>query len=179
MSFTVALTQRLTLDMAMALEGPSDELWRGIDGFVGYAVSNYGRVFSEASRRPILGSVDREGKLRIRMPGNDGSVRQKYIHNMVGAAFVHPRRERFFHLNGDVLDNRRSNLAVLSEDKWLERAFIPDRRRGVRVVTDVGTLEFASQGEAAKYLGVGNTTMSRALNGDGWVLKKWKVERID
>lgn len=83
------------------------EVWRPVVGYPRYEVSSAGRVRTTPR---ILKGTNREGYLVVGITGHRGSG--KYVHRLVLEAFegeappLHVGR----HLNGDSLDNRKSNL---------------------------------------------------------------------
>lgn len=92
----------------------SAEEWRPIVGWPGYLVSDQGRVISMKRKSPrVLHSFpDRRGGYPVVSLSTGGACRNAKVHVLVAAAFIGPRPEGMDirHLDGDVTNNRPSNL---------------------------------------------------------------------
>ena len=104
----------------MPNETSVSELWRAVVGHEGkYEVSNLGRVRS-ITRRVKAGrgrTRINKGRVLSQFPDGYGSLQVMIykpvrVHTVVAAAFVGPRPDKHdvCHNNGDILDNRPSNL---------------------------------------------------------------------
>jgi len=98
------------------------ERWRAVPGYFGrYEVSDLGRVQSfvlpgghkRLRREPLLIQGDRQRYVSVVLSQEDGSVRRKYVHQLVLEAFVGPapKGQEGAHEDGDKQNNRLGNLA--------------------------------------------------------------------
>ena len=95
-----------------------EELWKPIEGYDGYEVSDQGRVRckrawgfrKDLTPRILKQSVGTNGYYRV-MLGYEGQTKQ--VHRLVAENFVEGRADKLevAHYNGDRLDNRASNLS--------------------------------------------------------------------
>lgn len=117
-------------------EQMTNEVWKQIEGFSKYMVSNYGRVKSKATtlnrgtrgvryrQQMILdGAVDKIGYKHVRLVPDDGG---KYvlwkIHQLVATAFLGYKRGKnnkvvVDHIDSDKSNNRLDNLQLV-ERQW-------------------------------------------------------------
>jgi hypothetical protein len=94
------------------------EQWLPIPGFIGYSVSDRGRVMSSKRKNPRVLATQRWAErhkkpyLAVGLCVN-GKSRLYVIHKLVLLAFVgkRPDGQEVRHLNGDARDNRLANLA--------------------------------------------------------------------
>lgn len=64
------------------------EKWKGVSGFNGYYVSNYGRVWSEKQKKRFMSpTIIGSGYLRVKLR-KDGRYFQKLIHRLVAEEFI-------------------------------------------------------------------------------------------
>ena len=98
-------------------DGDNDtEEWRGVDGYPDYEVSSRGQVRSRrrcgAKGGLINLKTQTDGYVYARL-SNAGLAKSKRVHGLVAQAFIGPRPTGFHirHLNGEVTDNRVSNLS--------------------------------------------------------------------
>ena len=85
-------------------------------GHPGYRITDDGRLWSDrtwrgSSGRWVKASPSGKGYLAANL-FLDGKSRRRYIHHLVAEAFIGPRPDgmEVRHKNGDMLDNRASNL---------------------------------------------------------------------
>jgi hypothetical protein len=103
------------------------EIWKDIEGFSEYEVSDHGRIKSLRPRKSrrisaisnpiIMKQINCHGYLRV---GLDN--RKKYIHRLIAKAFIpNPENKPFInHKNGVKVDNRIENLEwVTSKENTL------------------------------------------------------------
>jgi len=102
------------------------ETWLPIDGWPKYLISDHGRVLSRASRRakllkPFYGNGGKYLSVNF-YQGN--TAKKKHIHQMVVLHFA-PKRDlkkyRVYHTDGDVTNNKLSNLG------WKPLGLYPER----------------------------------------------------
>lgn len=169
-----------------------EEEWRDIDGFVGYQVSNKGRVRScrlhnvgrlkecdvcgDEWRIKETTSDDGNGYLKVTLRRGGKSYCRK-IHKLVAEAFIpNPNPDELDtvdHISNDKKDNRTENLQWISRGDNIRKAYndglhnkrIDDSKVPI-LVQNMFTLEekcFSSVKDAADYIGVDRTTISHEL----------------
>lgn len=91
------------------------EEWRPIVGFPDYMVSDKGRVLSTRRREPrvLRANPTTNGYLQVLLWRPEGGRRAHRVHVLVAEAFYGPRPNghQVRHLDGNQLNNCRSNLA--------------------------------------------------------------------
>lgn len=65
-----------------------DEVWKQIDGYKGYFVSNYGQVFSTKRNQIIVPVPDKDGYLRVGLVLPNNEVKTVKVHRLVAFAFI-------------------------------------------------------------------------------------------
>lgn len=168
-----------------------NEEWRDIDGFVGYQVSNLGRVRS--ARLHKVGQIhgcDRVGDTyHVMSPSDDGNGYSKVmlrrngkahcrkIHRLVAEAFV-PNPEGLNsvnHISNDKSDNRAVNLEWMEHGDNVRKAYADglhshdiERRRIPHLAMDTysdNEYYFTCTQELADFLDVDPTTVSHEIAG--------------
>jgi hypothetical protein len=98
----------VTDDVAGATESVTEE-WRPVPGFVGYEVSDQGRVRSLLGREPLIlrPYTRKTGYRHVVLHG-----KTRFVHHLVLEAFVGPRPDgqECRHLDGQSGNNERGNL---------------------------------------------------------------------
>lgn len=95
------------------------EEWRKIEGFPEYSVSNYGRVKRDANGYEPITNALRNGYELVKMWHYD-RYNYRYRHDLVARAFLPNQTGRVCHKNGNVKDNRLSNLEITDISKKLK-----------------------------------------------------------
>lgn len=95
------------------------EIWKPIEGFSGYDVSNLGRVRSSKRRnvKILKPDINHEGYYRVTL-SKDGKTTRLAVHRLVAAAFIGDIEGMCInHLNGDPSDNVASNLEICTHSE--------------------------------------------------------------
>lgn len=93
-----------------------NEVWRDIEGFDGYQVSNMGRVknlnYNRTGEERVLQATDNGQKYLVLSLCKDGKKYNKRVHRLVAEAFLpNPdNKPEIDHINTDRRDNRVENL---------------------------------------------------------------------
>ena len=92
-----------------------EEIWKDVNGYPDYKVSNLGRVKSFKNNKEVLlnGNVDYNGYLRVKLR-NGNNAKSLKIHRLVATAFLGINDLQVNHINGNKLDNNLSNLEFVS-----------------------------------------------------------------
>lgn len=147
-----------------------EERWADIPEYIGYQVSDQGRV--RTVDRAILGRDGREGlhRGRVLKPQRlkngylevylcDGKSRKhRTVHSLVAQMFLGSRPERMdvMHINGDRSDNRVENLAYGTRSENLRGTYAYGGKKGN------GKLSLADVDEIRRRLGIGESCRSIA-----------------
>lgn len=163
-------------------------IWKSIDRFPCYEVSNEGQV-----RRSVGGQGARAGKILtwhtststgypdVRMTTNGKAVSIP-VHRLVAWAFLGPRPEgmQVRHLDGDKMNNRADNLAYgTAAENNKDKVVHGTSNKGIKnpkaklTEQQVSYAYHVMRGimdaeEAAKILGVNPSTIYRIWNGKYW-----------
>ena len=100
------------------------EIWKTIEGYEGYEISNLARVRSKDRivsfsngvdhfyRSEIMKPAKSNGYLTIRLSNNKKIIRTQYIHRLIANTFLDKIEGKncINHINGDRSDNRLENL---------------------------------------------------------------------
>lgn len=101
-----------------------DEVWKDIDEFPEYIVSNLGRI----KRRNIEYVLQGHSKSvydQVKIKNASGAYVTKYIHKLVAAAFLQDYDPKLIvnHIDGDKKNNKAENLECISQSKNLQHAY--------------------------------------------------------
>jgi len=170
----------------------NEEVWRDIDGFAGYQISNKGRVRSfrlhnvgqihgcdrigDTCRIMNTKSDDGNGYLKVMLRKNGKGYCRK-IHRLVAEAFI-PNPDGLNsvnHINNNKSDNRAENLEWMEHGENVSKSYRDglhnydiSRRRIPYMTIDTFTLEehyFNSREELADFLGLDSSTISHEMRG--------------
>lgn len=166
-----------------------EEIWKEIEGYPKYMISNKGRVCSyrRTKRRIISLQPSEDLYLRAQIYDSDGKERALSVSRLVAKAFIpNPLGlEQVNHKNENVQDNRVENLEWCSPI-YNERYGTRGKRIGAKLSKRVA--QYTLQGKFIKYftstievqhqLGFNSSSISRACRG---ILKQsknfvWKYE---
>ena len=94
------------------MEQPINEVWRSIDGFINYQVSNVGRVRLSKSGRMFTPMANMKGYLFVRLRNSEGVRKNNTIHRLVAQEFLsNPENKPCVdHINRDRTNNVIINL---------------------------------------------------------------------
>ena len=157
-----------------------------IEGFPGYWVNSYGRVWSTKGKgRWLKSAPDGNGYLRVCLC-RDGKKIDKAIHRLVAEAFVPnddpEHKDTIDHIDGDKTNNRADNLQWLSNADNIRKSKCKPVMLFDTLSGDVE--QFKSQTEAADFLGCSQQYMSKMtqkpqLEYMGWCVLATKDEGGD
>lgn len=161
-----------------------DELWKRVDGYPGYWVSNYGRVYSEHRRGFIHGTPGKNGHIDLTLHVNK-ERKHAYLHRLVADAFLNNPKNypTVRHMDNSPDNNMAWNLRwgtdydnvhdcidsgrfryFKKED--IEKANAVRRTPIVAVELKTGReIEYISQQEACRDLGITQGAINRVLRG--------------
>lgn len=154
----------------------NDEIWKVIEEFPNYEVSNLGRVRNKEKKNIIAPIKGSNGYLSVRIRRNSGD-REKpslSIHRLVAKAFIEnpDNKPQVNHIDGNKLNNNVDNLEWCTREENSQHAmklglFKPEPpespKRKVRIV-ETGEV-FDSIRECAKQLRVAEQHIWACLNG--------------
>ena len=153
------------------------EIWKNIEGYPDYQVSNMGRVKSlgnnKTRKEKIMSYDNNKGYNRIQLC-KDGKTKHFRIHRLVAQAFLpNPNNlPEVNHINEDKTDNRVSNL------EWCNREYninYGTHNKRIAKANSIPILQFSKDGEfvrkwdsamqVERELGFYNSYISRCLKG--------------
>ena len=133
-----------------------------IDGFPGYWVNSYGRVWSDKSKKWLVPVPDPNGYLNVFLSVNGKAIRTR-IHRLVATAFIpndDPEHKTVVdHIDNDKTNNRVDNLQWLSSGDNTRKSKCKPVMLFDTLSGDVE--QFKSQTEAAAFLGCPQSYMSK------------------
>lgn len=109
--------------LAPVIESLEGEIWKSVDGFSGYRISNLGRLLNVRTGR--LRKFQRTGSyVTIQLRNKEGKPINNFVHALVAAAFLGPRPKGYdiHHKDANTENNRWDNLEYLSHSANLKRA---------------------------------------------------------
>ena len=125
------------LEVSRTRYGNHIELWKDIEGFEGYQVSNQGNIRSLKGKEPkILKPYDNGyGYLYINLYKNN-KMYAKRVHKLVAEAFIPNTEEgktEVNHINGNKTDNRLINLEFVSRSENIKHSY----ETGLKFTNDI------------------------------------------
>jgi hypothetical protein len=105
--------------------GTNKEIWKRIEGYDDYEISNFGRVKSFKNKRNSYGKIlkptsDTHGYLHVHLC-KDEKVKTAKIHQLVAIAFLNYKPDRVNsvvnHIDGNKTNNYLSNLEIVTSRK--------------------------------------------------------------
>ena len=147
-----------------------NEIWKQIDGFDGYFVSNLGRV---ASKNCVLKQMEnKDGYLKVNIRKNNRQF-TKTVHRLVASAFI-PNDNSFPQVNHKD-ENKKNNCTTNLE--WCDEKYNANygtlisrlqEIRGKRVLQikcKIGIKEFISVSDASRETGISRSSISACCRG--------------
>lgn len=174
------------------------EIWKDVKGYEGlYQVSNLGRVKSLPRQRKGRGKGFRTTPEKVLTPIRVGDYlgiqlcdlshhEKRYIHRMVATAFLEKKEYEIEvnHIDGNKHNNIASNLEWCTHSENGKHAFciglrrhIPKNKKRVSLIANDGMrMMFDSIADAAAFLGVAQSGVSRACSSSKRTVKGYKAE---
>lgn len=163
------------------------EIWKDIDGFCGYQVSNFGRVrthnkVTSSARFPVRKWKDRiikqkqgkDGRLRVCLWA-DGKEKTLLVHRLQAIAFLGKPNDPDMtvnHKDGNPLNNTVGNLEWLTRKDNIIYGFEHGQYSCAKPITIKAEycfpITFNSRSECSRYLGRGTGYVSNRLR-NGWL----------
>jgi hypothetical protein len=142
-------------------------MWKTIEGFENYEVSDNGEVRNKKTGRVLKNSAAPIGYLRVNLRANNQSY-TRYVHRLVALNFLEGEGE-VNHIDGNKSNNNVKNLEWVSHKENIEHAEktgLRDGRKKKILVEylDGTTLTFGSRKECADYYNVDPTTIRDYIN---------------
>jgi hypothetical protein len=101
-----------------------EEIWKDIEGFPDYQVSNLGRVKSfKCGKEKILNGSKQKGYMFVVLSENK-MVKHKPVHRLVAIAFLGKNSMLVNHKDGNKLNNLLSNLEYVSNRENISHGFL-------------------------------------------------------
>lgn len=156
---------------------PNEE-WRNILGFSRYMVSNYGRVKSWSKKRNDYYLISafpnkNNGRLYVSLVRDDQKTKNLNLSRVVAQTFI-PHDEAsntVNHIDGDIANNKASNLEWLSQgenNKHAYKALNRTKNRGKRYKFDYilyrGKYQFKTIAAFARFIGKSETQTRRYID---------------
>ena len=144
-----------------------EEVWKQIDDFPEYAVSNLGRVVNLIYDRPVNGVMTQNRYLKVTLR-KDGQATQQYVHQLVAQTFFSGWRRgiRVRHLDGNRGNNSASNLEFVGGAYRLPKRIKFSRITSQRVRIIETQEVFRTVYDAADYIGGSPSNIYRVLRGE-------------
>ena len=105
-----------------------DELFKRIDGYDNYSISNQGRVRNDSTNYILKPSKDKQGYFRVGLSKN-GKSKTHSVHRLIGLTFLeNPDNKPIVdHIDGDPTNNNIKNLrwALYDQSAWNTKSSNP------------------------------------------------------
>lgn len=165
---------------------PSLEVWKPIVSFPRYSVSDYGRVLNESTGKLLALLRNQQGIINVGLSRNRVQYKRS-VSLLVASAFIPKlatQRESFdtpIHLNGDLSDNRATNL--MWRPRWFAIKFSEQMRRGPSgfsvPIQDVASKEiFPNSWEASIKFGILEMEIVVATLNKTYVWPTYQIFRV-
>lgn len=181
------------IENEVRLKDDPKRIWKPIDGFEGYKISNDGFVYSEKTSRVLNKINNSSGYYHICLTSN-GKMQYQLLHRLIAQAFIpNPYNKPFInHIDGNKKNNKIGNLEWVTNKENIRHAFEiglmngkPSTRKKQIIQIDKDTnkviCEYNSQLEASKKLNIHPGSLSQCLNGkyktSGGYIWRYKEEK--
>lgn len=157
-----------------------EEIWRTIEDYPTYKVSNLGQVRNIKTGRVLRPSRDAGGYLRVILCLN-GKPKSHLIHRLVATAFIpNPENKRTVnHISGDKTNNCVDNLEWNTYSENIKHAFKMslkiNPKQKIRCIETGQTFE--SYLQASKYFGCGPGSIWGSVT-KGWRCKGYHFKLV-
>lgn len=127
-----------------------EEIWKEVEGYSMYLVSNYGRIWSKTrvvtankqGTKTIKKGIMRKSRVNMNgyetcnLQGDDGKNKHLKVHRIVAQAFIpNPKKLKTVnHLNFDKKDNRADNLEWASHSENIQHSYDAGRREDAKEI---------------------------------------------
>lgn len=150
------------------------EIWKTIDAFPNYSVSNEGRVRKDTTGKILVATPDSRGYPALSLKDETG-WHTKPVHRLVAKAFIdNPYEKRSVnHIDGNKSNNHISNLEWITDSENMLHAYTtglkhrPDYAGSPKVavrIVETGEV-FSSVGECARVIGGDQAHIFNCLSG--------------
>ena len=106
-----------------------EEIYKHIDDFDNYLISNYGNVKNKLTNK-VLSKSNCKGVYKVNLC-KDGKKYNIYIHRLIALHFINnPNNNEFvIHIDNNRLNNDINNLKWISKEDWVKRQSQIDLQR--------------------------------------------------
>jgi hypothetical protein len=143
----------------------TNEIWKQIDGFSRYEVSNLGRLrstnYKNSGLTKILKPANCEGYMRTMIQSDDGKYKTIRIHRLVMLAFIGSSDLEVNHIDGDTTNNTLDNLEYVTRSGNMLHAYrtglqkpLTGSSNGRSILTEDQVLEIRKYVDSVKASGV-------------------------
>lgn len=146
------------------------EIWRTINNWSNYEVSNLGRVRNKKTGRILRQYVNEFGYSIVDLH-NYGKVKHYRVHRLVAQSFLPSRQNcnQVNHKDGNKANNNSSNLEWVTQSENVNHCYKNLRKKGCsptpkQIICVENNNVYASISEAARCFNVSSRTLQRALD---------------
>lgn len=171
----------------------NEEIWKDIDGYPGYKVSNLGRILStrRGTERILSSSDDGNGYQKVMIYDSNGVRHCRKVHRIVAEVFVphDPLLDTVDHIRSGPegkLDNSVNNLRWITRADNIKKAYSDGvcderikRQNKAIIATDIWTGEeafYPSINDASYATGVERSSISHVLRGDQEIASHYRFD---
>lgn len=107
-------------------------MWKAIEGFSRYEISDLGEVRNAKTLRTVKAFDNNRGYLKVSLSGDDGKQHNVSVHRLVATAYIEndapDAKTQVNHINEDKADNRAANLEWVTPSQNIRHGSGIDRR---------------------------------------------------
>lgn len=146
------------------------QVWKTIEKYPNYEVSNYGKVRNKTTGRQLKAHPNSSGYLRVPLFKN-GKSKQVFVHRLVAEAFIpNPHnKKQVNHIKKPITNNRVNNLEWCNQsDNIIHQWKAKERKKshkGEKILCVETNQVFNTQQQAADFAGVHRKRIYEALEG--------------